>query len=164
MPIIDKKGKLFGKVNILDLFIVLLIVVLGVGALYKVKGVKQNTSLGTKELNVRLYVKEREKFSLDKIKVGDVVKEYDTGIVFGKIKNIEVKPAIKEVKTGKGEIKKAEIPERYDLYIDIDANAVVNENSIVSGNKELRVGNRLLLKTKLYVLDSTVFVIKGQDI
>ncbi len=163
MKIIDKKGRLFGKANILDLIIVFMIVVLGAAGFYKLKTVNPTSFIKPKPVDIRVIVREREEISLDKIKVGDILKEYDTGIVLGKIKNIDARPATIEVQTTSGEIKLAEIPERYDLYIDIAGNAVVNENAIISGNKELRIGNKLVLRTQLYALESYILEIDQKE-
>jgi len=163
MKIIDDKGRLFGKFNILDLGIILMILVLGLAGFYKLKANNVATFIKPKPVDIRVIVRAREQTSLDEIKVGDILKEYDTGIVLGEIKSIDIKPAVIEVETVDGEIKLAEIPERYDFYIDIDASATINENSIVSGNKELRIGNKLVLRTKTYALESYILEINERE-
>jgi len=67
------------------------------------------------------------------------------------------------VVTTDGEIKIAEIPDRYDLLITIDAKAMITENAIMSGNKELRIGNKLVLRTKTYALDSIVLEVNPKE-
>lgn len=163
MKIIDDKGKLFSKINILDLGIVLMIIVLGLAGFYKLKSVNTTAFIKPQPVDIKVIVREREETSIDKIKVGDILKEYDTGIILGEIKSIDIKPAIIEVETVDGEVKLAEIPERYDYYINIDANAIVNENAIVSGNKELRIGNKLVLRTKTYALESYILEIGKRE-
>ncbi len=163
MSLIDKKGRLFGKFNILDLFIIAMIVVLGVGGFYKVKKVNPTNVIKPKPVELKIIVMEREKLGVDMIKEGDILKEYDTGIVLGEIKNIEVNPASTEVATIDGEIKIAEIPDRYDLLITVDAKAMITENAIMSGNKELRIGNKLVLRTKTYALDSIVLEVNPKE-
>lgn len=163
MKIIDDKGRLFRKINILDLGIVLMVLVLGLAGFYKLKSNNTAEFIKPKPVDIRVIVREREETSLDKIKAGDILKEYDTGIVLGEIRSVDIEPAIVEVETTDGEIKLAEIPERYDYYINIDATAVVNENSIVSGNKELRIGNKLVLRTKTYALESYILEIGQRE-
>lgn len=160
MSVIDKKGRLFGKINILDFVIIIVILTLVIASANKILNINTDTSLDTKSIKVKLLVREREEFSLENIKVGDIIKEYDTGFIFGEISDIEVVPATKEVKTVNGEVNRAVIPERYDMFIIVDANAVVTENAIVSGNKELRIGNQLVFRTRLYALKSIILEIK----
>jgi len=156
----NNRNSVLKRFNIIDISIVLLILIFLAGGMYKLSNREVREQATKKSIQVRLLVREREALSLDKINVGDVIKEFDTGIVFGEIINIDVRPAIKEVKTADGEVKLAEVPDRYDLYIDVDASAIVSSNSIMSGNKELRVGSRLILKTKLYALNSNILEIK----
>lgn len=163
MKIIDNKGRLFGKFNILDLGIIIMILALGLASFYKFKTNNTATLIKTKPVDIRIIVREREEISLDKIKVGDILKEYDSGIILGEIKSIDIKPATVEVETADGEIKLAEIPERYDYYINIAANATINENAIVSGNKELRIGNKLVLRTQTYALASYILEINERE-
>ena len=163
MSLMDDKGRIFGKFNILDLFIIAMIIVLGVGGFYKVKKVNPTNIIKPKPIDLKIIVMEREKFSADMIKEGDILKEYDTGIVLGEITDIEVNPAAAEVATIDGEIKMAEIPDRYDLIITVDAKAMITENAIMSGNKELRIGNKLVLRTKTYALDSIVLEVNPKE-
>ena len=163
MSLMDNKGRIFGRFNILDLFIIAIIIVLGVGRFYKVKKVNPTNVIKPKPVELKIIVMEREKFGVDMIKKGDILKEYDTGIVLGEIKDIEVNPASTEVVTTDGEIKIAEIPDRYDLLITIDAKAMITENAIMSGNKELRIGNKLVLRTKTYALDSIVLEVNPKE-
>ncbi|WIV13461.1 DUF4330 domain-containing protein [Proteiniborus sp. MB09-C3] len=163
MKIIDDKGRLFSKVNILDLSIILMVLVLGLAGFYKLKTNNKATFIKPKPVDIKVIVRAREETSIDKIKVGDILKEYDTGIVLGEIKSIDIQPATLEVNTTDGQVKLAEIPERYDYYINIDANAIVNENAIVSGNKELRIGNKLVLRTKTYALESYILEIGQRE-
>lgn len=163
MSLMDNKGRIFGRFNILDLFIIAIIIVLGVGGFYKVKKVNPTNVIKPKPVELKIIVMEREQFGVDMIKKGDILKEYDTGIVLGEIKDIEVNPASAEVVTTDGEIKVAEIPDRYDLLITIDAKAMITENAIMSGNKELRIGNKLVLRTKTYALDSIVLEVNPEE-
>ncbi len=163
MSLIDNKGRIFGKFNILDLFIIAMIVVLGIGGYYKIKKVNPTNIIRPKPVELKIIVMEREQIGVDIIKEGDILKEYDTGIVLGEIKNIEVNPAAVEVVTTEGEVKIAEIPERYDLLITIDAKAMITDNSIMSGNKELRIGNKLVLRTKTYALDSIILEVNTKE-
>lgn len=158
-----ERGKIFGKFNILDFFIIAMILVLGVGGFYKIKKVNPTNIIKPKPVELKIIVMEREQIGVDVINKGDILKEYDTGIVLGEIIDIEVNPAAAEVATIDGEIKIAEIPERYDLLITIDAKAMVTENSIMSGNKELRIGNKLVLRTKTYALDSIILEVNPKE-
>jgi len=144
------------RLNILDIFIIAVILVLSAGGIYRVSRANLYDVIRPKPIELKVKVYNREKNTVDVIKKGDILKEFDTGTVLGEIKDVEVKPATTEVITTEGEIKIAEIPDRYDLIITINGEAMVNENSIVCGNSELRIGNNLSLRTKTYALNSTI--------
>ncbi|NLW21713.1 MAG: DUF4330 domain-containing protein [Tissierellia bacterium] len=163
MPLLDEKGRLFGKINILDLFIILMIGILSIGGFYKLRRIDPTDIVIPKPIELKIIVLDREKIGVDMIKEGDILKEYDTGTVLGKIKKVEVYPASTEVETVDGEIKIAEIPDRYDLIITIDGKATVTENSIISGKSELRVGSKLVLRTQTYALSSTILEINLKE-
>jgi hypothetical protein len=163
MPIFNEKGKVFARYNILDLLIIAVILVLSLGGIYRISRANPTYSIKPKPIELKIIVYNREKNIVNMVKDGDILKEYDTGTVLGEIKKVEVKPATTEVITTEGEIKIAEIPDRYDLIITIDGEVMVNENSIVCGNSELRIGNDLSLRTKIYALNSTVLEIKIHD-
>lgn len=163
MPLINKNGKIFGKFNILDLFIIVMIIVLGIGGFYKIRKTNPTDIIIPKPVELKISVIEREKFGIDMMEEGDILKEYDTGTVLGEIKKIEVNPATAEVTNADGEIKIAEIPDRYDLLITIDGKAIITENSIISGKSELRIGSKLVLRTKTYALDSIILEVNPKE-
>lgn len=163
MPLFDEKGRIFGKFNILDLFIIIMILILAAGGFYKISRVNPTDNIRPKPVELKIIVINREKIGVDMIKVGDILKEYDTGTVLGEIKEVEVHPASTEVITTEGEIKIAEIPDRYDLIITIDGEAIVTENSIISGKSELRIGSKLVLRTKTYALDSIILEVNQKE-
>lgn len=152
-------NKKIWKFNILDLFIIFMVILLGIGGVYKIKKSNISDAISPKPIELKIMVKEREQFGIDLINRGDILKEYDTGIILGEIKEIEIKPAVYEVVTSDGEVKLAEVPDRYDLFISIDGEALITNNSIISGKSELRIGNKLVLKSKWYALDSIILEI-----
>ena len=156
MPLFNKKGRILARLNILDLFIIAMILILSAGGFYRISRANPVNTLRPKPIELKIIVYNREKIIVDMVKEGDLLKDYDTGTVLGGIRTVEVKPATTEVVTTEGEIKLAEIPDRYDLIITIDGEAMVNENSIVCGNSELRIGGNLTLRTRTYALNSVI--------
>ncbi len=163
MPLFNKLPRTLFRFNILDLFIIAVILILCAGGIYRISRANPADTIKPKPIELKIIVYNREKVTVNEVKKGDILKEYDTGTVLGEIKKVEVKPATTEVITTEGEIKIAEIPDRYDLIITIDGEVMVNENSIVCGNSELRIGNDLSLRTKIYALNSTVLEMNIHD-
>lgn len=131
---IDEKGKLFGKINILDLCVILAVVI-GISgiALSKVdfnKGdsVKTSTTTASSKnekvtLEVGLTVKEVRTITRDAIVVGDEVLTTATGTKLGTIKKVESTPSKKNILTDNGEVYNTIVPDKYDVTIYVETEA-----------------------------------------
>ncbi len=84
--IIDKKGKLFGKINIIDLLVILILV-----AAIAVVGVRflAPKDTGTDVLQMQFYVEEVNDWVADKIEIGDSLYDGTYEMDLGKVTNIE---------------------------------------------------------------------------
>lgn len=151
MALIDNKGKLFGKVNIIDLSIIL-VVVLVAAAVYGVYFRKTESAEATAdriEYDVELTVKPEE--FVDAIKIGDEIRDSVRGHYLGKVIDKKKLPATKVIENiDKGEFVKAEIPGMYDVIVTIEANGMVTPRSILAEGVEVKVGQRMYIKGKGY--------------
>lgn len=128
MKLINKEGKIFGKVNIIDVLIILFIVavvVLGVLKYTKEKGpvfANQNTDI---ELDILF----REMYGdfEDELNVGEPLFDNTSGQYLGEIVDKQLKPAVKEVERADGSIVVSEVPGRWDIYITVACKGIYNE-------------------------------------
>ncbi|GAQ25062.1 MULTISPECIES: DUF4330 domain-containing protein [Tepidanaerobacter] len=157
MHIIDNKGRIFGLINIIDLLVIL--VILAVVARFGTKIHQSSVGSQAKDIEAVLYVKEVKDATADVIKVGDTVKETKTNGVLGKVTNVEVKPSETLVETADGRIVVYPNPVLKDVYITVKGTGSVNENAIVLGSNEIRIGTSLQIKTNIYSVTSTVMEI-----
>lgn len=157
MHIIDNKGRIFGLINIIDLLVIL--VILAVVARFGAKIHQSSVGSQAKDIEAVLYVKEVKDATADVIKVGDTVKETKTNGVLGKVTNVEVKPSETLVETADGRIVVYPNPVLKDVYITVKGTGSVNENAIVLGSNEIRIGTSLQIKTNIYSVTSTVMEI-----
>jgi len=96
-PIIDKDGKLFGKVSVIDLIVVALLVAAGLFLATRYLGSKGAaiTPGGALDLlEVKFYSEEVNDFVADAISVGDAAKEFAQYASFGTVTAVEVGPSI----------------------------------------------------------------------
>lgn len=126
---LDNKGRLFGKVSIVDLLVVVIIAVMLVGAftayqkihnksiLTENKSLVQNNTLDTLEVTMRL--KEVRQISMDAIHVGDEVYMKDTGKYLGEIIRVSSEPAKRLIYDLEGKAVNAEVPERLDVILQV---------------------------------------------
>lgn len=132
--IIDKKGKLFGKINIIDLCILLVIVVGISGMIFTVAKIKNNSSVLSSDkkgeaatVEVGLLLKEVRDVTRDAIIVGDEVFTTTKGTSLGKITKIESTQSKRTVVTDNGEVYSAIVPEKYDVTIYVETQAKKTE-------------------------------------
>lgn len=158
---IDNKGKLFGKINIID-FIVVLIIAIAIilaGIKFNINPVKENVDELT--FQYTLEVKGVRNFTVDAFQEGDEIFEGKSENSLGKIVDIKTKPAEKYITNANGEINITDIPEQYDLSLIIECNGVKGEKGLetitgenINLNKTINIFNKYC-KTDFYVKDIT---------
>ena len=158
--ILDKKGKLFGKVSIIDLFVILVIVIGVVGVfstksmLDKEKVLSQSgnmfiqSSQKADHLEIAFEVKEVRSFTKDAIIVGDDVFVVSNDRFLGTVSRVESVPSKKTIVTTHGKVYTAEVPERYDVTIYVDANGKKKDDGyFTDSNIKLIIGGEMEVKT-----------------
>ena len=130
--IIDKKGKLFGKISIVDICVVLVIIVGIVGAYFAVSvlnsgkldrnsKVALNSDAPLQTATVSLTLREVRSVTKDALIVGDEIFTTDTDSkLIGVIKEIISEPSTKNVAASDGTVYNAEIPEKFNVTIIVD--------------------------------------------
>lgn len=158
MRLIDEKGRLFGKLNIIDLLIVLLVLAGLLGVNYKLGLLKKFTAQETtqKKAVVKLWIKEISSYSAEAIKEGDIVAELKSNSQFGKISKVEIAPYKEAGTNSEGKWVLSEVPEKYNVFITVDMlNPSVN-GEIKLGSKEAKVGASLEIKGPKFQVTSYV--------
>ena len=157
--IIDEKGKLFGKISIIDICVIL-IVIIGIAGMYitysniregKLDGnanvaLNSSNALETAEIDFKL--NEVRDVTKNSIIVGDSVYTAKEGTLIGTIKNIEAKPTIKNVVSDNGAVYQATVPEKFDVTIIVEVKGVKIDNGFYTENGEqLLYGDEFEIKT-----------------
>ena len=156
MKLIDKKGKLFGIVNIIDLSVILLLgVVIVFGGQRFLKSAPQ-VNADTKKAVVEFEVSNIRTQSVDALDVGDILYNYDRGQVFGKVIQKKIENYTEPVQTIDGEIKLAEVPDKYVLILTVESDAVDTPSVTIIGGEHTRVGAQFRLKNKKTAFFGTV--------
>lgn len=158
--ILDKKGKLFGKISVVDLFVILVIII-GIAGFFFTKEKLDNekilsdesqmiiqTSAQRDKLEIKLTIKEVRDITRDAIVVGDEVYQVTTGKMLGTVSQVESKPSEKIVKADNGEVYSAVVPERYDVTIVVETDGKQNEEGYYTDtNIQLLYGREMEIKT-----------------
>ena len=122
--LIDEKGRLFGKVSVVDLGVILLLVFIIAGA-YLQLVVLEPTGMGAQEIPIRytLEVSGVRDWTIDNLRVGDALFAREEPM--GTIVSMEYGPHNTLTISGDGEIWWSEVPDRYVLHLEIEASAIV---------------------------------------
>jgi hypothetical protein len=90
------------------------------------------------------------------IKVGDVFKDKDTNQVIGEVVDKEIIEAYDFVNTGDGRIVKSKKPNKYDVYLTIRGDAIITDDYIRMGGRDMRIEGTVYLKNNISSVESKV--------
>lgn len=161
MKLIDRQGKLFGVLNILDLFLILLLIVAGLFAASKFLGSDNDgggiLSSGDKyTVTYKLYNSAEHNFVIDRIKPGTVIRNASNNQVIGQVTEIETFPGKIYLATAEGKMVLSEVPNKYESFITIKTTEAVGSTPSVGG-VTLLVGNRLQIKGPDFQMEVLVY-------
>lgn len=148
MKIIDERGKLLGLVNIIDFLIILGILLIAAGAVYKILG-PPAIATPEKTIKIEVLVSSINKEMADMVHTGDQ-------LVAG---NNYIPAYITKVKVEKAELANnkdniaglvGKHPFLKDLYVTIEGKTRVDRPVIKLATQEIRVGKTFYLKSKLF--------------
>ena len=155
--IIDKKGKLFGKINLLDILIILVVlafVALGAAKLFSGFTSSKNE---TTELIYTIEVTKKDADFFESIKEGDSVFKKNTKEPNGEVVSCEVAPAqyiTKNLDSLTFEITEAE--NKFDGKIKIKVQADINQPDLMVDNEAIKIGKDYAVRTENSVLEGYI--------
>lgn len=162
MALIDDKGKVFGRINLIDLTLVFgVFIIAALAFVVLTKQGKVVTIPEDKTVTYTMIVKAIRPDVASFIKKGDIVKKQITQAPIGTVKGVEMKAAQEVVLTSDGRKVLAESPVEKDVYITIETKGRAGSDIIATGNEVLRVGDRFNILTKWFLGDA---VIIGMDV
>lgn len=140
MGLIDGKGRVFGKVNLIDLVVVVATILVFVIAFFVVtRGGKITLLPEDKEIELTVLIYELRPELVSAFHIGDVVKRKDTQGVIGTIKDVKVQPATVITRDDEGQIIVAVSPVEKDVYLTLTCKGRVGKDIITTGNEVLRM-------------------------
>ena len=150
--IIDNKGRLFGKVSIIDALIVLIIIAGLAGVGYKfTKAGKASPFTKQDNIVIDFYHDETRDFNANSIKVGDSVKDAKTNAYIGKVSKVEVKESKSIASDDKGQYHESAKPGAASIHIIVDGTGIYRDGitgqGVSIGGTDYFIG----ASTQLYV-------------
>ena len=134
MKIIDSKGRLFGKVSLIDILVIIVIIGLGVGIFVR-NFVLETTAANNPSvtLTYRGKISSVNDLLLDNFHVGDDIFDNSYNDYYGTITKIEIVPAEEWKETANGDYIKVKTPNRSDVYLTIEAEGMISDGRYLIG-------------------------------
>ena len=159
--LIDEKGRIFGKVSLLDIFVVLFALVM-VLAIYLRFFSNETTSIrtGSDTFTYTLRVNGVRMWTVDGFHVGDKLWDWENDIYLGTITGIETTPATWEYDLINGSLTVANSEGRYDLYLSVEVDGLIRDGRhYASRTYEVGVNGSMAVYTKYCSVTGTVWSI-----
>lgn len=156
---LDERGRILGKLNIIDMLVLLVIVAVVILAAVRFKDASVDT------------VPVRVTFALERARAAAVSALHPTGTVtddggttFGQVQEVTVAPTREEFLTGTDELKTFNSPIFSDVNIEVLGQGVVSGSSVRIGSVPIRVGKRVTLIGAGFEIQTTILnVVWGEE-
>lgn len=145
-----KNGKLFGKINLFDLLVIVLILVLVFGIGYKFLVIDKEVVQNTVEVTYDLKIETVRDVTVNAFREGDTVYHYKLEEPIGTVSEITASPATDILDTLNGEALSVPVEDRFDLVVSVSATAVrQDDGNLMMGKVKLVEGTELRVATQL---------------
>lgn len=148
MAILDDKGRLFGKINLLDLVIVLAILaVVGRFAYQRLLGPGIAPVGENKVIQVTIKLPEVQQPTISELVEGVDIYDSKSNAYLGKVKAVKKEPALIVRQGSDGKTHETRSDLLFDLYVTVEGPGYVSPNGVTMAGIEMKVGRTNQLKT-----------------
>lgn len=161
--IINKEGKLFGKISIIDIAALLIVVVLIVGIASRFSGKSSVVVSSGEKVKCTFVIKNVRSYTIDALKRSDAVYDKTSKEYIGDIVNVEQVDGLYKVNMQDGTFREAVPEDRYNVYLTVEFSGKVGDNGFyTAANKFLGVGTSANITTKYAECGATVYEIEAE--
>ena len=152
--IIDEKGRIFGKINIIDLMVLLVIIAIIAAICFRIFSKNQNADgtsplQGKQEVHLTLQAQLVVPEAIDQLKVGDKLVA-NNSFTTAEIVSIDYKKADHVTADQNGDVHLKEHPLWYDLTVVVKDEVNPSSPTLKIGGQEARVNYTFILKTQQF--------------
>ncbi len=159
--IINKEGKLFGKISVIDIAVILIIAVLAVGIYIRFSGTTQTIATAGEDIECTFLVRNIRMFSAEALERGGPVYDKTSKEYIGEITDVRIDKGEYQVNMADGTFQTIAPEDRYNAYVTVEFEGKVGENGYyTAANKYLAAGTSVVINTKYAQCESTVYSIK----
>lgn len=169
MKIMDRNGRLFGKISIVDVVVILVVLVMGAAIYYKTHQPQTGSKVTTTTIVYEMQLQNQPQYMVDALKVGDQMydKDRSTGGSLGEILDIQVTPGTKQAELSDGTVAMVPCEGYYNVTLTLQAEALIESDGNYAVNRiyDLGVNSTRNFNTKYAYFVGTISSIElaGED-
>ncbi len=146
---ISKDGKLFGKISIIDIAVILIFILLAVGVLIKFSGNPNVELVSGEPIECTLKVTNVRDYTVEALKKGGAVYDTTTKEYIGEITDAWSEGAQATISMADGTIKTADAEDRYNVYVKVAFTGKIADNGYyTASNRQIAVGSAVPISSK----------------
>lgn len=160
MKFIDENGRLFGKISVIDVVVLLLVAALALSVLFVKQG-QPSTGSGTPQDSIafQVLVSGVDSYMEDAVQKGDKLydKDYASGGPIGEITDVQVMPGTLQAEYADGTVDMAAVENGINLVITVEGQGLIHDGSyLVNRIYDLGVNAARVFYTKHAQFTGTV--------
>ncbi|HOV80709.1 MAG TPA: DUF4330 domain-containing protein [Bacillota bacterium] len=136
-----------GRFNFIDVLVVAVVLALIAAGVYKLFFVNKGLAAQNGEVEFKVLLEKVRMPTVEAFKEGQTVRDVQTNIVLGTVVGKEASPYKQAVPTLDGRVVAADVPDQYNLIVTVRSPAIVTDNNVTIGNKEIKTGGQVSIKT-----------------
>lgn len=159
--LIDNKGRLFGLVSVIDIFVIAVILIIIIfGALQLGGGSGIGILQSPVPVSMSFTIENLETFTTNSINIGDPVADNLTGVSFGNITSINTNPTIEYNPNSDGILIASFLPDHYHLVISTLIEGFRVQNGVWISGHTFLIGEQIVIRagnTNIFMLISDIY-------
>lgn len=162
MSWIDEKGKLWGRINLIDLVLILIVIAALAFAGFKFLGKGEVQIINTEKQNVTvtIFTNGVYPFIKDQMNKGDVIRLTTNNAVFGTIEDLQIKSGFGLIATADGRWIEANTPNKFSIDIVLSGQATKSGETLSIAGTNLLIGSEVSIKGSNYTLKGLISDVK----
>lgn len=147
---INRQGKLFGKISIIDILAIVAVVLIVLGVYIKFFAPSGEVVTSGHKIEYTMKFSEVRSYTVEAFQKGGTAADETTHEDMGKIVNVTAEPSKVTRDMADGSIVELEVPEKYDVYVTFQVDGKLSDTGYYTDkdNKIIGVGSRTTVNTK----------------
>lgn len=155
---INKDGKLFGKISVIDIIVVLFVAVAALGIYSRFFVGNEKVETASSHIEYKMKVAEVRKGTVDALfEYKGPVYDFTTKEYMGEITEVTYTDMFKGVETVNGQMVKSEVPDRYNVTVTVRVDGKINSTGYYTANNQVvAAGSNMIFLSKAAKTTGTI--------